>query len=340
MRLKTNLFRHESWGKLVYHPLFDEFEAHVENSAEHFTSEKPISAGCLVTGKSDLRCSHCYGNQEGLPADKLSATDWQKVFSQLKDWGLMRVDISGGEPTTRPDIETILKSAIDAGLNVILSTNGRLLAKRGLHGIPRAVRIHVSLDSGNPLIHETNRQLVSGKPSENSFSDVSTLLSDCIGQNLRVRVLTAIGPYNCSDLLRLGEHLAGLEVPEWNISRVLPAGRALANYNQQWALSEDEISDQIRMLQNALPWMRIRYSNRVSQNGYFLLVLPDGSIATQFTDGKDKVILGNWKTMDPSSLKSNSQFNIHEHFSKWVTRVLCDQPDQWTDLEREFSLIE
>ena len=338
MNLSEQFFRDEPWGRLAYDPDLDEFEAHVDHPQAEISSPNPISVGCLITRRCDLRCPHCYGNFEGLPADTLNARDWSRCFTTLKHWGVMRVDISGGEPTTRSDLDTILSSAADVGLNVVLSTNGRLLSTRGLQGIPKNTRLHISIDSGDPGIHEANRLLLSGKPSINSFDQTSMLLNTCMDRGFRVRVLTAVGKHNYADLLRLGEHLAIIGVPEWNISRVLPAGRALLNYQEKWAVPETEIQSQIDILRKALPWLTIRYSNRIRQNGYFLLVLPDGSIATQFTDERNKVILGQFDTLTLTELQSSCHFNIREHFSKWVARVLHDQPKCLVEWEHEFAL--
>jgi organic radical activating enzyme len=322
------LVRSEQWGQIAYHPNFDEFEAYSVNPAEELHVNRPLSAGCLVTGRCNLRCPHCYGNEEALPSTELSASEWAKIFAKLRTWGLMRVDISGGEPTTRRDLGDILKAAADEGLNVILSTNG--LSRNWIPNGQTAadLRIHVSLDSGNPSVHAANRRSRSGKPSVGAFSTTSEFIAECMSRGSRVRVLTAVGMHNRDDLLWLAEHVAKLQVPEWNISRVLPAGRAKAQYHQVWAL-DDQIVSEIEDLHYAFPWMTIRYSNRTEQDGYFLLVLPDGSAATQFTDDRDKVILGSLESMTLAEIQNNPNFTLRQHASKWIARVLSNQGNDW-----------
>ena len=336
---KTDQFlRLEAWGQLRYDPDLDEFEALQERQVGELVCDRPISAGCLVTGKCNLECPHCFGNREALPTKELSASDWAHAFEKLKGWGLMRVDISGGEPSTRADLAKILENGIKAGLNVVLSTNGMLFKQSTLKEIPQAVRIHVSVDSGNPLIHEANRRLHSGGPSTNSFDTTSNFLRRCLDEGYRTRVLTAVGSHNECDLLSLGEHLAMLGVGEWNISRILRAGRALNSYAANWEIDDEQMIEQIALLQQTLPWITIRYSNRTRQNGYFLLILPDGSVATQCTDGRDKVIFGQMMTMDLAGLRASRDFNLREHSSKWIARILVDQPPEWVGLGRHIVL--
>jgi hypothetical protein len=84
--------------------------------------------------------------------------------------------------------------------------------------------------------------------------------------------------------------------------------------------------EQIQDLRSAFPFIRIRYSNRTEQSGYFLLVLPDGSLATQHVDGADKVILGNPLRLTLEDLRNNPKFNLREHGRKWISAEFGWQP--------------
>src|SRR5258708_7611831 len=128
--------RSEKWGRIAYDRDADEFEAHLLGSSGPPIISRPLSIGCLVTGKCKLRCPHCYGNEESLPREELGADHWSDIFRHLRSWGLMRVDISGGEPTLRPDLVEIAREAISAGLEVVISTNGLPLASKGVAGFP------------------------------------------------------------------------------------------------------------------------------------------------------------------------------------------------------------
>ncbi|HYX71585.1 MAG TPA: radical SAM protein [Nitrososphaera sp.] len=314
--------REEYWGKIEYDTELDEFEAQVCSGTRIISVDRPLSAGCLVTGRCNLRCDFCYGNDESLPKEELSTDEWKQIFARLKSWGLMRVDLSGGEPTTRNDISEIANNALSVGLNVVLSTNGLLLHQTGPTQLPKKTRIHVSLDSGFEDIHEASRLLRSFRPSDQSFKKVGQFIRKCLAQRYRLRVLTCVGPHNCEGLFQLGEYLALLGVTEWNISRILPAGRAQINYKERWEIEDEALLEQISNIRNVFRWMRVRYSNRTEQNGYFLLVLPDGSLATQYTDGRDKVILGRVIDMSLEDLRAHSQFNLSRHARKWIASTV------------------
>lgn len=317
--------RDEDWGRIVYDPESDEFEGHVSNEGAAICISKPISAGCLVTRRCDLRCSFCYGDDESLPKEEMTVKEWAGVFRHLRQLGLMRVDLSGGEPTIRPDLPQIAQAALDEGLNVVISTNGRRLAEEGPVGFPR-VRWHVSMDSGFAEIHEASRLLRNFKASRGGFEATSQFISRCRERDLTVRVLTCLGHHNRDGLFALGEHLALLGVEEWNISRILRAGRAQLAYEERFWVSDDYVLEQVHDLRTAFPFIRIRYSNRTDQDGYFLLVLPNGVLATQYTNGRDKVLLGSALEMSLAKLQTHPQFHLNTHGMKWVAAFLEWQP--------------
>ena len=314
--------RDEVWGQLVYQPHVDEFEAQARSTVQSIQVDRPISAGCLVTGRCNLKCQYCYGNDESLPKEELPASEWARVFVQLKTWGVMRVDLSGGEPTVRKDITEIAEAALYTGLNVVVSTNGLLLAKRGLAILPTSVRLHISIDSGFAEVHEASRVQRDLLPSTGSLQQVMNLAAQAVHVGYRVRVLTCIGRHNFRQLVELGERLAIAGVNEWNISRILAAGRAGLNNGRQWDVDDDAVLEEVHAIRNCYPWMRVRYSNRTTQNGYFLLVLPDGSLATQYTDGRDKVLLGRMTTMTLDGLRRHPDFELGSHARKWIAATV------------------
>ena len=239
----------------------------------------------------------------------------------------MRVDLSGGEPTIRPDISEIAAAAMEAGLSVVVSTNGMVLAKKGLSLLPTGIRLHISMDSGFSEIHEGSRIRRNLLPSTGSLREIMELAQRAVAAGYHVRVLTCIGRHNSHGLVELGERLALAGVGDWNISRILSAGRAQLYDKHRWEVDESAVLEEVHMIRECYPWMRIGYSNRTRQDGYFLLVLPDGSLATQYTDGRDKVVLGRMETMSLEDLRKHPDFDLGLHARKWVAATTEYQAD-------------
>ena len=109
-----------------------------------------------VTDRCNFRCRYCMP-LEGLPwlpkADLLSYEEIAEVVSQLAPLGLRRIRLTGGEPTIRPGLATLVRMlrAVEAVEDIALSTNGvklpilaAELAEAGL------ARVNISADSLRP----------------------------------------------------------------------------------------------------------------------------------------------------------------------------------------------
>jgi cyclic pyranopterin phosphate synthase len=106
-----------------------------------------------VTDRCNFRCQYCMP-LEGLPwlpkSDILSYEEIAAVVGQLAQLGLRRIRLTGGEPTIRPQLSTLVRMlrAIPEVEDIALSTNGvklptlaRELADAGLD------RVNMSADS-------------------------------------------------------------------------------------------------------------------------------------------------------------------------------------------------
>ena len=108
-----------------------------------------------VTDRCNFRCRYCMP-LEGLPwlpkGDILSYEEIREVVAQLAPMGLRRIRITGGEPTIRPQLDTLIRFIRDVGVeDIALSTNGvklpelaPALAAAGLD------RVNISADSLRP----------------------------------------------------------------------------------------------------------------------------------------------------------------------------------------------
>ncbi|MBA3672768.1 MAG: GTP 3',8-cyclase MoaA [Gemmatimonadaceae bacterium] len=120
-----------------------------------------------VTDRCNFRCRYCMP-LEGLPwlpkADILSYEEIAEVARQLAELGLRRVRLTGGEPTIRPQLATLVSMlrAIPEIEDIALSTNGVKLPELASE-LRRAGldRINISADSLRPerIAHIARRSL-------------------------------------------------------------------------------------------------------------------------------------------------------------------------------------
>jgi cyclic pyranopterin phosphate synthase len=109
-----------------------------------------------VTDRCNFRCRYCMP-LEGLPwlpkSDILSYEEIREVVAQLSPLGLRRIRLTGGEPTIRPQLSTLvgMLRAIPSVEDIALSTNGvKLPALAGELAAAGLDRVNISADSLRP----------------------------------------------------------------------------------------------------------------------------------------------------------------------------------------------
>ena len=105
---------------------------------------RPFGLLAEVTYRCPLGCPYC-SNPTRFPAteQELTTVEWERVFKQASDLGVLHAFFSGGEPLVRKDLHLLVKVADDAGLytNLITSavgftpTRARELKEAGLKSV-------------------------------------------------------------------------------------------------------------------------------------------------------------------------------------------------------------
>ena len=112
----------------------------------------------FLVSHCNLRCVYCNPDAEYERSRKVADQDVLELLSAAASCGIRRVHYSGGEPTLRKNLPSILMHARDVGFEEqVITTNG-LLLPRLANELKKAglCRVNLSLDS---LDRERNRQI-------------------------------------------------------------------------------------------------------------------------------------------------------------------------------------
>lgn len=116
----------------------------------------PLIAILGVTNKCNLNCRYCYGEH---PRRKdwidFSTQELLDIIRQLHGMGVLILQLQGGEPLMRNDLEVLLKEARRLGMACDMVTNGILIPQK-LEVIRLLDKICISLDGPMPL-NDRNR---------------------------------------------------------------------------------------------------------------------------------------------------------------------------------------
>jgi pyrroloquinoline quinone biosynthesis protein E len=100
---------------------------------------RPYTLVAELTYRCPLRCLYC-SNPVELSSEhrELSTGSWQRVFSEAEKLGVVQLNLSGGEPLLRGDLEELIAHARRLDLYVSLITSGVPLKKARLEQLKAA----------------------------------------------------------------------------------------------------------------------------------------------------------------------------------------------------------
>ena len=86
---------------------------------------RPFTLVAELTYRCPLRCVYCSNPLEMTArASELPTEAWRRVFAEAAGLGVLQVNLTGGEPLVRPDLEALVTAAQASELYVNLITSG------------------------------------------------------------------------------------------------------------------------------------------------------------------------------------------------------------------------
>jgi sulfatase maturation enzyme AslB (radical SAM superfamily) len=131
----------------------------------------PVRVSLLVTKKCNLRCFYCYTLDE-ITDPEVKDKDTNKIIKlidELYDAGCRWINVLGGEPLVRNDIDTIVDHIISKGILCEMTTNGYFIKKR-LETLKKIDHLAISLD-GDRFANDMARIDSRGKGSFDQIVD-------------------------------------------------------------------------------------------------------------------------------------------------------------------------
>jgi len=117
--------------------------------SEDTAAPRPYTLVAELTYRCPLRCPYCSNPTDWARRDDALATeDWLRIFREAEDLGVVQLNLTGGEPLVRDDLEPLVEGAraLDLYTNLITSaiplTRARLagLAARGLNNVQISIQ--------------------------------------------------------------------------------------------------------------------------------------------------------------------------------------------------------
>jgi PqqA peptide cyclase len=119
---------------------------------------RPLSLLCELTYRCNLQCPYCY-NPVALREyrDELTTQQWCDVLRDAADLGCVQAHFSGGEPTLRRDLATLVRAAVNEGLYTNLISQGTFLDDAALDELLRSGLDHIQISIQAPATELADR---------------------------------------------------------------------------------------------------------------------------------------------------------------------------------------
>ena len=175
-----------------------------------------------ITNRCNYRCVHCAFNSGLRPYHELSALQYQDILSETRRLGGQRIDLTGGEPTLRSDLEQILSIAKKLDFNVELVSNGSLLNEEKIAILKKLGldAIALSLDGATFESHAWIRRI-----SRMQYAGLLRAIRCCSEAGLKTKVNTLVTAQNLDEIPRIAEIAIRSGAAELGLYYFTPVGR-------------------------------------------------------------------------------------------------------------------
>lgn len=231
----------------------------------------PLAIKWYITGRCNLRCSHCYLSSY---VDHPDLTKILNVIDFLATKNLYSISLLGGEPLLRSDLETIIQKLSSYKIKTSIASNATLLTQERARSIYEAglKEIQVSLESNK----ENEHNQIRGK---GTFYKTLNGMNAALKEGIKVTLAFTIKKTNIDEIPEYFKFAKEAGVQSIRLMPFLPIGTG-GNNEVHHKLSNDDFtrcSDIISSQKHCFPDLKV--------NSYFTDLKPNCSSCNQSTFG-------------------------------------------------------
>lgn len=278
-----------------------------------FILHSPFSVCYKITQKCNYSCKHCIAASCNNSNYGLSTEKVKELFTKVKEAGILRLDITGGEPYVRTDINELIEFACNLGLEVVITTNGSLLTQKHVDILSKYnIFTQISID-GPEEINDKLR----GKGAFARAIKAIKLLND---NNVPVRINCTIQQNNLNVINEVADIAKKCEVNNVYVIVACAQGRASIGRESICLDSEQE-----KMLRNKVLELRktsginIKLLDFKQYSHSCVLIETNGDFISQSWDENECINTGNLFERNLNDLWINSNaFDHARHLLQYI----------------------
>ncbi len=264
----------------------------------------------------NMPCGFCFADYlegpnahegKGLPTDreKLSTAEAKAMIFQAAQIGSTQFLLGGGDPFIRKDTPQLISYAHELGLQVVVDTNGLLLAQRPAvfeQVAPLLHQLGLSLDGSSAEAHDTFRE------TAHSFERVMRLIEWSRERDYKLKINTIVTAANMHDIPAMVQLLAphADSIDRWSLDQFIPVNRGKQNKERYQISDADYLSvvNQVHALTDG------RFANCTIGGG--LKSVKAGTVMMFGPQGIPYVTYGDEKHHLPVSIRKSPLYELVE----------------------------
>lgn len=217
------------------------------------SSFQPSLISWNLTRKCNLKCPHCYLEAGDADERELTSDECHALIEEFRSLGTEMLILTGGEPLLRRDIYDIASHASEAGMWVVMGTNGVLvndhvadkMVECGVKGVG------ISIDSVDPAKHNSFR----GGP--NAWELSVRALDVCRRRGMEVLVQSTVTSMNVGEIDALLQFAKEHGAWSFNLYFLVRTGRG-QEMSDLTAEQTEEVLKRLALSQDANKPMLVR----------------------------------------------------------------------------------
>ncbi|NLY91955.1 MAG: radical SAM protein, partial [Firmicutes bacterium] len=208
-----------------------------------FDRVTPMAMTFELTRKCPLACKHCYISAGSNLENEMNFEEVTVVLDKLKELGISKLFLTGGEPAARPDFIQILEKVSHDFVAAVVATSGYLFSPELVRELKNYKNIawQVSVDGMG-----TTHNLIRGK--SDAFQRADYALKSIIDKGMPAIISFTLNPINrkeMEEVVLYGKEIGAVQVL---IGRTLKLGRAVKQNLGLTPGEFEELDQEIRRL--------------------------------------------------------------------------------------------
>lgn len=182
----------------------------------------PTHVSIELTNKCNFSCRHCYISSSPRKDDFWEKNKLFEVLNDLKRYGILIIELTGGEPLLHPDFLSIIENCLECLPFVGINTNGYLLNKSHIELFNKYNnRLFFQVD-----LHGANPEYVDWFcDHEGAFEHAKRAIAMLSKEKFIIRAAMTVTPLNVDQIFSTVDLAKKLGATSMILSTVVPVGR-------------------------------------------------------------------------------------------------------------------